>query len=49
MTAAPPDRRAIITDALHKIDELSARLEIAEKAITSRLRWSGWVAGSRAG
>ena len=34
MTAAPPDRRAIITDALHKIDELSARLEIAEKGDT---------------
>ena len=32
MTAASPDRRAIITEALHKIDELSARLEIAEKA-----------------
>ena len=31
MTAAPPDRRAIITEALHKIDDLSARLEIAEK------------------
>jgi phthiocerol/phenolphthiocerol synthesis type-I polyketide synthase C len=31
MTAGPPDRRAIITEALHKIDELSARLEIAEK------------------
>ena len=31
MTTAPLDRRAIITEALHKIDELSARLEIAEK------------------
>jgi phthiocerol/phenolphthiocerol synthesis type-I polyketide synthase A len=31
MTTAPPDRRAIITEALQKIDELSARLEIAEK------------------
>jgi acyl transferase domain-containing protein len=31
MTTAPPDRRAIITEALHKIDELTARLEIAEK------------------
>jgi acyl transferase domain-containing protein len=31
MTTAPPERRAIITEALHKIDELSARLEIAEK------------------
>ena len=30
MSTAPPDRRAIITDALHKIDELSARLQIAE-------------------
>jgi phthiocerol/phenolphthiocerol synthesis type-I polyketide synthase B len=29
-----PDRRAIIADALHKIDELSARLEIAEKGDT---------------
>ena len=34
MTAAPPDRRAIITEALHKIDDLSARLEIAEKGDT---------------
>jgi acyl transferase domain-containing protein len=34
MTAAQPDRRAIITEALHKIDELSARLEIAEKGDT---------------
>jgi acyl transferase domain-containing protein len=34
MTPAPPDRRAIITEALHKIDELSARLEIAEKGDT---------------
>jgi phthiocerol/phenolphthiocerol synthesis type-I polyketide synthase C len=34
MTAATPDRRAIITDALRKIDDLSARLEIAEKANT---------------
>jgi phthiocerol/phenolphthiocerol synthesis type-I polyketide synthase B len=34
MSTAPPDRRAIITDALHKIDELSARLEIAEKGDT---------------
>ena len=34
MTAASPDRRAIITEALHKIDELSARLEIAEKGDT---------------
>ena len=31
---APPDRRAIITDALRKIDDLTARLEIAEKADT---------------
>jgi phthiocerol/phenolphthiocerol synthesis type-I polyketide synthase D len=29
---APPDRRAIITEALRKIDDLTARLEIAEKA-----------------
>ena len=34
MTAASPDRRAIITEALRKIDDLSARLEIAEKADT---------------
>src|SRR5271169_5880906 len=34
MTAATPDRRAIIAEALHKIDDLSARLEIAEKAST---------------
>ncbi len=32
MTA--PDRRAIITDALRKIDDLTARLQIAEKATT---------------
>ena len=30
--AAPADRRAIITDALRKIDDLTTRLEIAEKA-----------------
>jgi acyl transferase domain-containing protein len=34
MSTAPPDRRAIITEALHKIDELSARLQIAEKGDT---------------
>jgi phthiocerol/phenolphthiocerol synthesis type-I polyketide synthase A len=34
MTAAPSDRRAIITEALRKIDDLSARLEIAEKGDT---------------
>ena len=34
MTAAPPDRRAIITEAFRKIDDLSARLEIAEKGDT---------------
>ncbi|RFD26847.1 polyketide synthase [Mycobacterium uberis] len=32
MTATTPDRRAIITEALHKIDDLTARLEIAEKS-----------------
>ncbi|MGE0216905.1 SDR family NAD(P)-dependent oxidoreductase [Mycolicibacterium sp.] len=35
MTQAPsatPDRRAIITEALRKIDDLTARLEIAERA-----------------
>jgi len=34
MSAASPDRRAIITEALRKIDDLTARLEIAEKADT---------------
>ncbi|MDT5370179.1 MAG: phthiocerol/phenolphthiocerol synthesis type-I polyketide synthase, partial [Mycobacterium sp.] len=34
MTAVQPDRRAIITDALQKIDDLTARLEIAEKGDT---------------
>ena len=35
LTTATPDRaRAIMTDALRKIDELSARLEIAEKSST---------------
>src|SRR6478736_3010975 len=34
MTNATPDRRAIMTEALRKIDELSARLEIAEKGDT---------------
>jgi phthiocerol/phenolphthiocerol synthesis type-I polyketide synthase C len=35
LTTATPDRaRAIITDALRKIDDLSARLEIAEKSTT---------------
>ncbi|BBX16453.1 polyketide synthase [Mycolicibacterium duvalii] len=34
MTAASPDRRAIITEALRKIDDLSARLEVAEKVET---------------
>ena len=34
MAAAPPDRRALITEALKKIDDLSARLEIAEKGDT---------------
>ena len=32
--SASPDRRAIITEALRKIDDLTARLEIAEKADT---------------
>ena len=31
MTAAPSDRRAIITEALRKIDDLTARLQIAEE------------------
>jgi phthiocerol/phenolphthiocerol synthesis type-I polyketide synthase A len=31
MTTAPSDRRTIITEALHKIDELTARLEFAEQ------------------
>src|SRR4051794_18398126 len=34
MNAALPDRRAIITEALRKIDDLSARLEIAEQGDT---------------
>ena len=34
MSASSPDRRAIITEALRKIDDLTARLEIAEKADT---------------
>jgi acyl transferase domain-containing protein len=34
MTAPPQDRRAIITDALRKIDHLTARLEIAEEGQT---------------
>ena len=34
MSTDSPDRRAIITDALRKIDDLTARLEIAEKADT---------------
>ncbi|CAN5605593.1 type I polyketide synthase [soil metagenome] len=35
MTTATPDRaRAIITDALRKIDDLTSRLEIAEKSST---------------
>jgi phthiocerol/phenolphthiocerol synthesis type-I polyketide synthase C len=34
MATPTPDRRAIIAEALHKIDDLSARLEIAEKAGT---------------
>ena len=34
MSNAAPDRRAIMTEALRKIDELSARLEIAEKGDT---------------
>ena len=34
MAAASPDRRAIITEALRKIDDLTARLEIAEKGDT---------------
>src|SRR5271167_275945 len=34
MTGAPADRRAIITEALRQIDDLTARLEIAEKGDT---------------
>jgi acyl transferase domain-containing protein len=34
MTAVTPDRRTVITEALRKIDELTARLEIAEKGDT---------------
>ena len=34
MTSATPDGRAMITQALRKIDELSARLEVAEKVVS---------------
>jgi phthiocerol/phenolphthiocerol synthesis type-I polyketide synthase A len=34
MTGAPPDRRAIITEALRKIDDLTAQLEIAQQGDT---------------
>ena len=34
MTSASPDRRAIITEALRKIDDLTARLQVAERAET---------------
>ena len=34
MTAASPDRRAIIAEALRKIDDLSARLAVAERGDT---------------
>jgi phthiocerol/phenolphthiocerol synthesis type-I polyketide synthase A len=34
MTAAPSDRRAIMTEALRKIDDLTARLHIAEQGDT---------------
>jgi phthiocerol/phenolphthiocerol synthesis type-I polyketide synthase A len=34
MTGAPPDRRAIITEALRKIDDLTAQLEMAQKGDT---------------
>ena len=34
MTAAPSDRRTIITEALRKIDDLTARLQIAEQGDT---------------
>jgi phthiocerol/phenolphthiocerol synthesis type-I polyketide synthase A len=34
MTGAPPDRRAIIAEALRKIDDLTAQLEIAQKGDT---------------
>ncbi|MCV7379889.1 polyketide synthase [Mycobacterium alsense] len=34
MTTSPPDRRAVITEALHKIEDLTARLEAAESANT---------------
>src|ERR1700752_4712823 len=41
MTSAPPDRRAIITEALRKIDDLTARLEIAEKGDTEPIAVGG--------
>ncbi|WP_412457931.1 hypothetical protein, partial [Mycolicibacterium monacense] len=34
MVAGSSDRRAIITEALRKIDDLSARLAVAEQADT---------------
>ena len=34
MTAPSPDRRAIITEALRKIDDLTERLQIAEQGDT---------------
>src|SRR6201992_719537 len=43
MTAAPSDRRAIITEALRKIDDLTARLEIAEKGDTEPIAVVGMV------
>jgi hypothetical protein len=45
MAAAPPDRRAIVTEALHTIDDLTARLEIAEKCVGCILRQCGFGFG----
>ena len=45
MAAAPPDRRGIITEALRKIDDLSARLEIAEKGDTEPIAVVGMGVG----
>lgn len=49
MTAATPDRRAIITEALHKIDDLTARLEIAEKSSSEPIAVIGMGCRFRAG
>ena len=49
MSTATPDRTRIITEALRKIDDLSARLQIAEQPAPNRSRWWGWGVGFRVG